>query len=55
MTRTVRDMTVMRSGFPWDDTQWRFLAVTDDWQWFAYGPTPEAATDSLAELTGDTP
>lgn len=48
-------MTVMRSGFPWDDTGWRFLAVTDDWQWFAYGESPEAATAALTDLTKECP
>ena len=45
---TTEESTTTRSGFPWADREFRFLARDD--QFFAYGETPESAEADLRAL-----
>lgn len=45
--------TTVRSGWPWEDTQWRYLStisLEDDRELYAYAPTPEKAERAVLAL-----
>lgn len=46
-------MTVTRSGFPWSDEPFRYLAYTTTH--YAFAPTPERAAADLADLIEQEP
>lgn len=39
---------ISRSGFDWEDAEWRFLAF--DGRFYGYGPTPEMALERYEEV-----
>ena len=46
-------VNVRPSGFPWEDVQYRWLATDEAFQWFAYGPTADAAHSDLEDLLAE--